>query len=102
MINFSELKDIVNLWLDDEQWDIIECNENPYFEKMINSFKDKGVDNIETDEIIEIIVDKLRDKYHNYGEDEVMQEVYEYIAIIDEELYRINKEEVWWNQFYIF
>lgn len=93
MIEFSELKKIVEMWINDDEWDTLDHSENKYYSEMINSFKEKGVDNIETDDIIEILVDKLRDKYHNYGEDEVMGEVYEHIAVIDEDLYSINKEE---------
>jgi len=93
MLEHEDIKSIVELWTNDEQWDILETSENKYFYKMIDAFEAKGFDELDTDDIHEILVQKFREKYHNYSEDEVMQEAYTYTQIIEDIVYSETEED---------
>jgi hypothetical protein len=93
MLTLDEVKTVVEIWTADEEWDISEPHESTPFQAMISTFEKKGFENLDTDLITEVLIDKLRDKYHNYADDETHQEAYELTQAVEAIVYADLYEE---------
>jgi hypothetical protein len=94
MLDYFEVKEIVDIWANnDDDWDVIDYDENEKFHQMIDKFESLGFENLDTDFIQEILTEKLRDKYHQYSEDEILQESYEHTQFIEDIVYSEMEEE---------
>jgi len=93
LLDFFEVKEIVEIWTNEEDWDIVDHEDNNHFHNMINKFDEKGFENLDTDLVQEVLIEKFRDKYHQYGEDEVVQEAYTLTQAIENIVYSEVEEE---------
>ena len=57
MLDFYEVKEIVDIWTNSEDWDTKEYHENQYFHDMIEQFEAKGSLEVDSD----FILDKIKE-----------------------------------------